>query len=127
MDTNIFETASRSKLRFQFKGLLSTEDLWDLSVEQLDYIFKGLNAQVKLAKEESLLGTPTRQEMELSLRVEIIKHIFQTKMAEQEVILKIAERKQQKQKLLGLLAEKQDADLKNKSVDELAKMIEELG
>ena len=44
---SIFEKATRGKMRFQFKGLVSVEDLWDLSVQDLDKIFKSLNSQKK--------------------------------------------------------------------------------
>lgn len=32
----MFETASRRKYRFPFHGSINTEDLWDLSVQNLD-------------------------------------------------------------------------------------------
>ena len=44
MSTNMFEIAARNKFRFPFKGMISTEDLWDLSVENLDNVFKTLNS-----------------------------------------------------------------------------------
>lgn len=53
----MFETALRGKFRFPFRGLISTEDLYDLPVESLDSIFKELNSQIKRVKEESLLGS----------------------------------------------------------------------
>ena len=33
---NIFEYAVRNKVRFPFKGMISVEDLWDLSLTNLD-------------------------------------------------------------------------------------------
>ena len=41
---NKFEIAIRNKYRFPYKGMITIEDLWDLSVTQLDGIFKTLNA-----------------------------------------------------------------------------------
>ena len=43
----LFEIATRNKYRFPFKGWISTEDLWDLSVQNLDGIFKTLNKEFK--------------------------------------------------------------------------------
>ena len=48
----MFEIATRNKFRFPFKGVISTEDLWDLSVESLDNVFKTLNSEMKKTKEE---------------------------------------------------------------------------
>ena len=59
---NIFEVAVRSKMRFPFRGLVSVEDLWDLTVEDLDTIFKTLNSQIKQVKEESLLSNRTKED-----------------------------------------------------------------
>lgn len=55
MGKNMFEIATRTKMRFPFKGMISVEDLWDLSVQNLDKVFKTLNSQRKEAQEESLL------------------------------------------------------------------------
>ena len=53
--TNIFELASNMKFRFPYKGIISTEDLWDLNLDQLDAVYKILNKDVKKSQEESLL------------------------------------------------------------------------
>ena len=40
---NIFEQASRSKLRFDYKGNISTEDLWDLDTKKLNVLYKNIH------------------------------------------------------------------------------------
>lgn len=122
----MFEVAIRSKFRFNFRGSISTEDLWDLSVTDLDSIFKVLNSQVKQVKEESLLGSKTKQDKELELKIDIIKYIVATKLEEQELRSKARETKEYEQKLLTIMADKQDEELKNKSVDEIKKMLDDL-
>lgn len=126
MSEKMFETAVRTKMRFPFRGLVSVEDLWDLSVENLDSIFKTLNSQVKKAKEESLLNTKSKEDKALDLQIEIVKYIFNVKVEEENARLRTKELKEKKQKLLSILAAKQEEDLHNKSVDELKAMLDEL-
>ena len=47
---SMFEVAVRNKMRFPYKGLISVEDLWDLSVEAIYTVFKSLNYKVKASQ-----------------------------------------------------------------------------
>lgn len=124
---NIFEAAARNKFRFPYKGTISTEDLWDLSVQQLDSIFKTLKSQEKKAQEESLLEVRTPEDEVLMAKIEIVKHIVAVKLDEAKQAERAKENRDQKQKILGILAEKQDADLRNKTPEELQAMLNQLG
>jgi len=123
---NMFEYATRNKVRFPFKGQIFVEDLWDLRADDLDTVFKTLNRQVKQSKEESLLTTKTAEDTALDIQIAIVKHIFDIKMQEANARLLDKERKAQKQKIMAILANKQELELQNKSVDELQKMLEEI-
>lgn len=128
METNkMFEVAVRNKFRFPFKGVISVEDLWDLSVQQLDGIFKTLKSQEKKAQEESLLDTRTPEDEILTAKIEIIKYIVNTKLEEAKQAERAKEAHDQKQKILGILAEKQDEDLRNKTPEELIAMLNQFG
>ena len=124
--TNIFEYAVRNKVRFPFKGMISAEDLWDLSLTNLDSIYKTLNKEVKQSEEESLLTTKTSVDTELEIQIAIVKHIVSVKLEEQEVREKAAAKKAQKQKIMSIIATKEDEALQNTSVEDLKKMLEEL-
>jgi hypothetical protein len=126
MSTNMFEVATRVKMRFPFRGMVSVEDLWDLSVQNLDTIFKALNSELKQVKEESLLNTKTKQDKELDVKIEIVKHIVGVKLEEENLRLKAKAQREQKQKILEILSAKQDESLQNKSVEELTAMLSEL-
>ena len=122
----IFETATRNKYRFPYKGSVSTEDLWDLSVNDLDTVFKSLNAQAKQSSEESLLKTKTSEDTKLNNKIELVRYIVGVKLEEADTAKKAKERRAQKQKLMGILSEKQDNELHNKSIEELQAMINAL-
>lgn len=126
MTEKMFETAARTKMRFPFRGQISTEDLFDLSVEDLDTIFKSLNSQLKQVNEESLLQAKTDYDKELDTKIEIIKHIVATKITESNARIQAKERKEKKDKILEILASKQEESLQNKSQEELIEMLNAL-
>jgi len=122
----LFENAVRTKMRFQYRGLISVEDLWDLKLSELDSIFKVLNSQVKQQKEESLLETKTEEDAILDNQIAIIKHIVNVKQNEALSRFMSEKNKEQKDKILAILAHKQNSELKEKSVDELQAMLKAL-
>lgn len=126
MSTNIFEIATMEKYRFQYKGQITTEDLWDLSPSQLDTIYKALNAEKKVTEEDSLLGHRTREEQTLLNKIELVKHVFEAKQAEAEAKKQKAVNNEKKRRIMELIASKEDAALGEKSVDDLKKMLAEL-
>lgn len=123
---NIFEFAARNKLRFPYKGSITVEDLFDLSLTNLDSIYKTLNKQVKQSEEESLLSTKASVDTELEVQIAIVKHIVSVKLAEKEAAEKASAKKAQKQKIMSIIATKQDEALQNSSIDDLQKMLDEL-
>lgn len=124
--TNIFEYATRNKVRFSYKGLISVEDLWDLSVTELDNIYKELNKRVKQSQEESLLAVKTEVDEKLEVMIAIVKHIVAVKLDEQVIREKAAAKKEQRQKIMAIMAKKQDESLENASMEDLQKMLDEL-
>lgn len=126
-NVNMFEVATRNKLRFPYRGQISTEDMWDLSLSALDSVFKALNSQMKQAKEESLLSTKSKADEVLELQIEIVKYIVSVKLAEKEAREKAAEKSAQRQKIMEIMAKKQDESLESASMEDLQKMLSELG
>ena len=122
----LFIMASRQKFRFPFKGVATVEDLWDLDVRDLDTIFKALNSQKKQVQEESLLATKSKEDSVLEAKIEIVKYIVATKLAEADQERIRAEQREKKNRIAEILADKQDEELRGKSVEELQKMLGEL-
>jgi len=123
----MFDKASRLRLRFNYKGVISTEDLWDLSLQELDFIYKGLMAQKKALNVDSLLTTPTPADDLLELKLDIVRFVFNAKQDEADSRKAAAEKKAKKQKLLDVLSQKQDSALAEMSIADIQKAIDELG
>lgn len=94
--------------------------MWDLPLIQLDNIAIALNKKLQESK------TRTKDTTELELKFNIAKHIIDVKLQEQEDRLLESEKKAKRQKILDLMAKKQDAELEGKSLEELAKELEAL-
>lgn len=123
---NMFENAVRNKYRFDYKGSISVEALWDLNVNALDLIYKKLVKEVKDNEEESLLSPINKENEELENKVEIIKYIVDVKLREKALRLESKERAAKKQELLEIIKDKENEKLRNMSADDLKKMVDEL-
>lgn len=123
---NLFESATRSKMRFPFKGMISVEDLWDLSLTNLDSVFKTLNAEAKKSEEESLLNTKSKEDEEISNKIEIVKYIVSMKLDEKKKREDAKKNAEMRQRLLEIKAKRQDAALENMSDEDLDKALAEL-
>lgn len=128
----IYKKASKKKLRFSTnRGSLSVEQLWDLPKEEIrQLVIKAREAAKKSSGEVSdtelsFLDAPAKTKAtDDELRFEILKDIYLTKKSAEEKAQKKAEAKRNNQKLLDIIARKQDEALENKSIKELEKMLE---
>lgn len=126
MPENIFEYAVANKLRFPYKGNVSVEDLYDLTTVELDSIYKNLKREAKKADEESLLDTKSEEDVVLNVKIDIVKHIVEKKLAKIDAMKHAAKVREQKNKILDIIAQKQEESMHDKSIDELMKMLEDL-
>lgn len=130
---DIFESASRQKLRFaSSKGDLTTEQLWDLPLIatgtmrglgfDLDNVARAVNVDLKAVTEESFVVVkedPRKAVLELKLAV--LKHIIAAKLEEQAIRKAASERAAKRTKLLEALSAKEDQELGAKSKDDILK------
>jgi hypothetical protein len=130
MATDIFEYATRNKVRFQsVKGELTVEQLWDVPLRSkddfnLNVVAKTANRALKDISEESFVEhtvTPehTRREIVLLL----VKHVIDVRLLEEEDAKKRAANRIEKEKLLQILADKQAGKLSELSEKDLQKRI----
>jgi hypothetical protein len=126
----LFEMASQFKFRYPYKGMITTEDLWDLTPAQLDTVYKTLNKELNAAQEDGLIVTKSADEgvkaNELRNKLEIVKHIFTAKQQAVELRRIAAENATKKQRIMEIIAKKQDNALENMSEEDLLKMLNEL-
>ena len=127
---NIFEYATRNKLRFASpRGELSVEQLWDVPLRSsddfnLNTIAKTTNKALKEISEESFVETKkTAKQIRLENALEVVKYVIDVKLEEEKAAETRAARKQEKEKLLAILAEKQAGKLSELSEKELQKRI----
>ncbi|GGN76470.1 hypothetical protein GCM10010112_48610 [Actinoplanes lobatus] len=129
----IFEKATREKFRYpSTKGLLTTEQLWELPLTaksgfSLDDVAKAVNAELKAVDTESFVATETNPaKAALEAKLEVVKHVIAIRLAEEQAAKAAAAKKLEKEKLLAVLGRKQDAVLENLTEAELLARINNL-
>lgn len=119
-----FKQASKQKLRVSTtKGSLSIEQLWDLSLKDLDDLAVFLEEAYNNSKGKSFLDKRTTKDRGLKLQFDVVLDILQTKIEENNVALEAKETKEHNQKILQIITDKKDETLKGKSVRELERML----
>lgn len=121
----MFEKAARKKLRFNYKGQISAEDLWDLSLGAIDSIYKNLRTEESKLSQESLMADNKTDKI-LALKIEIVKHVFTTKKAELEKADLRKKTKETKQKIMEILSDKQNEAYKSMTPDQLTNLLKSL-
>ena len=125
-NNELFINATRNNYQFPFRGMINVIDLWDLSLTNLDSVFKTLNAEVKKSEEESLLNTKSKEDEEISNKIEIVKYIVGVKLDEKKKREDAKKNTEMRQRLLEIKAKRQDAALENMSDEDLDKALAEL-
>ena len=130
--SDLFEKASQRKLRFATtRGPIAVEDLWDMPLSDerqnfsLDALAKGLNRHLKEAEEESFVKPHSTASTSLALALDIVKRVIEVKLKNIEIQEKRAATIARKDKIMEILASKEDDSLREKSAEELKKMLED--
>lgn len=120
----MYKQALRSKVRFQTsKGLLNIEQLWELTPTELDNLAVALETEYKASGKKSFLVTKSKKDKELKLKFDIVLDILTTKVEEQTISQQASATKEHNQKIMGLIAKKQEGELEGKSIEELEKLL----
>ena len=121
---NLFEQASRRKLRFTTSsGQISVEDLWDLPLQgkslSLDSIAIQLHKQVSDETNMSFVTQKSTASADNQLRFDVVKHIIDVKLAERDARAESAARAEKRKQLTEALERRQAAALESKTEAEL--------
>lgn len=130
---DIFERASREKLRFKSThGQITVEDLWCLPLINergglcLNTLAKNLSRQLRDENEENFVEPISPQKSLSLLKLEVVKHIIKVKIEERDSKTEELKKETKKKQILGILADKEENSLKNMSEQELRKMLDSL-
>lgn len=126
MTKNIFKYAAKHALRFPYKGTASVEDLFHLNLEELDVVYKALKSLEKASAGESLIEDKTTSDIDLEVKIAIVKEIFDDKKVAIDRAKKAMEKKAQAQKILAVMNRKQDEALEGMSMEELQSELDNL-
>ncbi len=135
---SLFENATRKKYRYfidnkidnknkpgYFTGYVTTEDLWDFSLEELDKTAVALNRKIKETQEESFLAK-SKTDDGLLEQLEVLKRVIAYKQEQEEAKARELERKAKEKTLLELLDKKQQKKLDSLSEEELLEQLREV-
>lgn len=115
-----YKELTRLKTRFTTsKGSLSVEQLWDLSVTELDSLAVSLEEQYKNSKGKSFLDKKTTKDKTLKLQFDVVLDILNTKVDEDEALRDAKEIKEHNEKINSLIKQKMDGKLAEMSIEEL--------
>lgn len=120
--------ANQIKLRFNTnKGMLNVEQLFDISLADLSLAIKSshkLLGEASLGDDLSFLESVavSAANQAEQLRFDVMKEIYQLRKSELEAVREAREIKEHNAKIDALIAQKQNQELEEMSIEELMKL-----
>ena len=132
-EVNVFETASRKKVRFDtHMGQLTVEDLWDLPLTSktgrlnLDDMAREFHGRMEATAATSFVETSTNTDEAAELGFTLVKHVIDVKIIENKANKDAKAKADERKKLLGILSNKKDEELEGLSVEEIEERLKAL-
>lgn len=118
---NIWKIAARKpNLRFQsVKGSLTLQQLWGLSIQDLDKLAVKLKEESEAIGTKSFISAAPKGSYTAKLKFDIVYDVLTTKLAEDRAASERLENKAHNAKILERIEAKEDAALDGLSVAEL--------
>lgn len=121
----MYKEALQKKLRFKTnKGMITTEDLFDLSLQNLNTLAIMLDKKISEAPKKSFIEELSVEENDDELRFSIVKDVINIKLKARKDNINRAQIDARNKRIAELIAKKEDEALENKSIEELRAMIQ---
>lgn len=121
----MYKEALQKKLRFKTnKGMITTEDLFDLSLQNLNTLAIMLDKKISEAPKKSFIEKLPAEENDDELRFSIVKDVINIKLKARKDNIDKAQVNARNKRITELIAKKEDEALENKSIEELRAMIQ---
>lgn len=121
----MYKEALQKKLRFKTnKGMITTEDLFDLSLQNLNTLAIMLDKKISEAPKKSFIEELPAEENDDELRFSIVKDVINIKLKVRKDNIDKAQADAQKNRILEILAKRNDEELEKKSTEELRAMLQ---
>ena len=121
----MFDIATKNKFRFESsKGKLTTEDLWDLSMNELNSIAKSLKKAMN-DSDEDYIDVKKTDEI-FKQKFDIVIHIIEYKKAESNKKFDEKKKAEERELLINLINEKKIQTLSNSTIEELTEKLKSL-
>lgn len=128
---NIFEEATRKNLLVDSpKGPLNVIDLWQLPLiasgnkTSLDMLACNLYRELQQSPTISFVKKEASEDKTLQLAFDVVKHIIDTKLAEQDAAKAARLRNENKAKIMAMISQKEDQQLAEMPLEELRALLE---
>lgn len=122
---DIYKEAAKAQLRVSTtKGALSTEQLFGLSIEELDTLAVQLDEAYASSGKKSFVNKKSVKDKGTKLAFDIVFDVLQTKIAEKDAADAEKEKKAHNERILEIIADKEDQSLQGKSIKQLKDMLQ---
>jgi hypothetical protein len=125
---NIFENATRTKLKFDtVKGEIGVYELWDVPLTarngfSINDIGKQVNSKLKEMEVGEFVSKSTRassDKIRLQLSLEILQHVRDAKLVEEEKLKQARANKERRELLLKIREQKQNQQFDNLTLEQI--------
>lgn len=121
----MYKEALQKKLRFKTnKGMITTEDLFDLSLQNLNTLAIMLDKKISEAPKKSFIEELPAEENDDELRFSIVKDVINIKLKARKDNIDKAQIDARNKRILEILAKRNDEELEKKSTEELRAMLQ---